>query len=90
MPLFNWSVGVCLRVCDNEFVVSTDCESCTRPISANPVSMDASEYGLTRVTWFFARRLQVVAIVGLMWVGRRVFGGAGFFRAFHGFAFSNS
>ena len=40
--------------------------------------MEAGEYGLTRVTWFFARRLQVVAIVGLMWVGRRVFGGADF------------
>ena len=32
-------VGVGVRVCDIEFVVFTDCESCTRPISTNSVSM---------------------------------------------------
>ena len=41
------SVSACVT-----FVVFTDCESCTRPISTNPVSMEAGEYGLTRVTWF--------------------------------------
>ena len=30
------------------FVASTDGESCTRPISTNPGSMEAGEYGLTR------------------------------------------
>ena len=30
------------------FVFLTDCESCTRPISTNPGSMEAGEYGLTR------------------------------------------
>ena len=69
----------CVRVCDIEFVVFTDCESCTRPISTNPVSMEAGEYGLTRGTWFFARRLEVVAVAGLLWLSRCVFGEAGFF-----------
>ena len=36
------------------FVVFTDCESCTRPISG---SMEAREYGLTRGTCFLAFRL---------------------------------
>ena len=79
---------MCVRVCDIEFVVFTDFESCTRPISTNPASMEAGEYGLTRGTWFF--RLEVVTVAGLMWVSWCVFGGAGFFRAFHDFAFSNS
>ena len=70
---------MCVRVCDIEFVVFTDCESCTRPISTNPVSMEAGEYGLTRGTWFFARRLEVVAVAGLLWLSRCVFGEAGFF-----------
>ena len=30
--------------------VFIDCESCTRPISTNPGSMEAGEYGLTRGT----------------------------------------
>ena len=32
------------------FVFFTDCEGCTRPISTNPGSMKAGEYGLTRGT----------------------------------------
>ena len=51
--------GVCVS-----FVVFTDCESCTRPISTNPGSMKAGEYGLTRGTCFVARRLEVVAVAG--------------------------
>ena len=78
------------RLWDIVFVVLTDCESCTRPISTNPGSTEAGEYGLTRGTCFFARRLEVVAVAGLMWVSWCVFGGAGFFRAFHEFAFSIS
>ena len=65
-------------MCDIEFVIFTDCESCTRPISTNPVSMEASEYGLMCGTCFFARRLEVVGVAGLMWVSWCVFGGAGF------------
>ena len=52
--------------------------------------MEVGECGLTRGTWFFARPLEVVAVVGPMWASWCVFGGVGFFRAFHEFAFSNS
>ena len=48
------------------FVAFTDCESCTRPISTNPGPMEAGEYGLTRGTSFIARRLEVVAVAGLL------------------------
>ena len=58
------------------FVVFTDCESCTRPISTNLVSMEAGEHGLTRGTWVFARRLEVVAVAGLLWIAWFVLGGA--------------
>ena len=60
------SVCVPVRVCDIKFVVFTDCESCTRPISTNPGYMEAGEYGLTRGTCFVARRLEVVAVAGLL------------------------
>ena len=46
---------MCVRVCDIEFVVFTDCEGCTNPISTNPGSMEAGEYVLTRGTWVSAR-----------------------------------
>ena len=55
----------------------TDCESCTRPISTNPRSMEAGEYGLTRGTCFVARRLEVVAVAELLWISRCVLGAAG-------------
>ena len=64
------------------FVVFTDCESCTRSISTNAVSMEAGEYGLTRGTWFFARCLEVVAVAGLLWISWCIFGGADFFSVF--------
>ena len=51
---------------------------------------EAGEYGLTRGTCFVARRLEVVAVAGLLWISLCVLGGAGFFRDFHEFAFSNS
>ena len=57
------SVSVCVTC-----VVFTECKSCTRPISTNPLSTEAGEYGLTRGTWVFARRLDVVAVVGLLWI----------------------
>ena len=68
-------LSVCVSVCGT-FVVFTDCESCTRPISTNPAFMEAGEYGLTRGTCFVARRLEVVAVAWLLciswcvWVGR--------------------
>ena len=46
----------------------TDCESCTRSISTNPGSIEAGEYGLTRGTCFIERRLEVVAVAGLLWI----------------------
>ena len=72
--LFRLSACVCVSS-----VVFTDCESCTTPISTNPVCLEAGEYGLTCGTWCFARRLEVAAVAGLMWVSWCVFGGAGFF-----------
>ena len=66
------------------FVVFTYCESCTRPISTNPGSMEAGQYGLTRVTCFLAWRLELDAVAGLLWMDFVVrFGwGGGFFRVF--------
>ena len=61
------------------FVVFTDCENCTRPISTNPGSMEAGEYGLTRGTCFFTSHLEVVAVtgccgfLGVFWAGRDSF-----------------
>ena len=41
----------------------------SRPISTNPGSMDEEcEYGLTSGTWFTVRRLEVVAVAGLLWI----------------------
>ena len=64
------------------FVVFTNYESCTRPISTNSGFMEAGEGGRTREAFFVAVCVEVVAIDGLMWVSRCVFGGAGFFRVF--------
>ena len=73
------SVCVCLCVCVT-FVVFTVCESSTKPISTSPGSMEASEYGLTRGTCFVARRLEVGAVSGLLWISWWcVLGAAGFF-----------
>ena len=78
-----------LCVCET-VVVFTDCESCTRPISTKPGSMEAGEYGLTLGTCFVrktsrggrGRRDAVVFIV--------CFGCGGFSGVFHDFTFSNS
>ena len=66
MPLFDLSVAMCVLVCDIELVALTDCESCTRLISTNPGSMESGEHGLTCGAWVFARRLEVVAVAGLL------------------------
>ena len=72
-------MSVCLSVCACvTFVAFTDCESCTRPISTNAGSMEAGEYGLTRGTCCVARRLEVVAVAGLVWISWCVLGGADF------------
>ena len=40
-----------------------------RPVSTNPGCMEEGcEYGLTRGTCFVARRLEVVAVAGLLWI----------------------
>ena len=52
--------------------------------------MEAGEYGLTRGTCFVARRLEVVAVAGLLWISWCVLGAAEFFRVLDEFSFSNS
>ena len=66
------------------FVVLTDCESCTRPISTNPGSMEAGGYGLSCETCFVACRLEVVAVAGLLWISLYALSAAGF-RVFFSF-----
>ena len=58
---------VCLSVYVT-FVVFTDCESCTRPISTKSASIEAGNHGLTRGMCFVACRLEVVAVAGLLWI----------------------
>ena len=41
--------------------------------------MEAAEYGLTCEGCFIARRLEVVAVAGLLWISWCVLGGADFF-----------
>ena len=50
--------------------------------------MEAGEYGLTRGTCFVARRLEVVAVAGLLWISWCVLDAAGFvfFRSFFFFS----
>ena len=67
------SITVCVT-----FVVFTDCESCTRPISTSLASMEAGEYGLTRRTFFSAHRLELFAVAGLLWISWCVLGAADF------------
>ena len=87
MPLLI-SLSVRRSVCVT-FVVFNDHESCTKPISTNPGSMETGEYGLTRGTCFVVCRLEVVAVAGLLWISWYVLGAVGF-RVFYEFAFSNS
>ena len=68
--LIGLPVGLCVT-----FVVFSDCESCTMPISTNPGSMEVGEYGLTRGTCFIARRLELVSVAGLLWISWCVVGG---------------
>ena len=59
-----------------------DCKSCIRPISTNSGSIEAGEYELTRGTCFVARRLEAMAVAGLLWISWCVLGGADFFVIF--------
>ena len=52
--------------------------------------MEAGEYGLTRGTCFVARRLEVVAVAGQLWISRFVLGAAGFRVFFFSFFSSNA
>ena len=79
VPSFNLSVRLSVSVCVT-FIAFTDCERCTRPISTNPGSVEAGEYGLTRGTCFVARRLEVVEVAGLLWTSWCVLDAAGVFR----------
>ena len=63
---------------DIEFVVFTDCESCMRPISTNPGSMEAGDHGLTRGTCFLACRFELDALAGVLWISWCVSGRADF------------
>ena len=56
--LINLSVCASASVCVT-FIVFTDCESCTRPISTISGSMESGECGRRRGTCFAARRLEV-------------------------------
>ena len=60
----------------------TDGESCTRPISTNPGSMEAGELGLTRGACLDASRLELDAVAGLLWISWCVVNGADFFVVF--------
>ena len=44
--------------------------------------MEAGEYGQTRVICFVARRLEVVAVAGLLWISWCALDGANFFLFF--------
>ena len=48
---------------------------------------EAREYGLTRATCFAARRLELVAVAGRLWISLCVLGGADIFRFFFRFVF---
>ena len=56
-------------------------------MSTNPESMEAGKCGRTRGTCFIARRLEVVAVVGLLLISWCVLGGADFFEFFSIFVF---
>ena len=81
MPFFFLSVFASVSVCV-AFIVFTDCESCTRPISTNPASMEAGQYGLRRGTCFLACSLELDAVAGLLWISWCFLGGADFFPVF--------
>ena len=67
-----------------------DSERCTRPISTNPGSMEAGEYGLTRGMCFVASSLEVVAVAGILRTSWCVLDAAGFRLVFFFILFSSN
>ena len=55
-----------------------NCDSCIRPISTHPGSVEAGVYGLTRGMSFVARHFDVVEVAGLLWISWFVLGGVDF------------
>ena len=92
MACCKWPAASLRLPCLIYLSTSTDCEGCTRLICTNPGSMGASEYGLTRGTCFVARRLEEVAVAGLLWTSWCVLSGADFFlcECFRFFSSSNA
>ena len=85
-------MSVCLSVCPSvcvcvTFTVLSDCEYCTRSISLSSEFIEAGDYWLTRGTCFVARRLEVVAVTGMLWISLCVLGVADFYYAFLFFYF---
>ena len=76
-PAASWQASRVVHVSIGH-VVFTDFESCPRPISTDPGSMEACKYGLTRRMCFVARRLEVVAAAGLLWISWCVLNVVGF------------
>ena len=77
-------LSVYLSVVCVTFIAFTDCESCTRPISTNPASLEAGEYGLRVDAWDLvfrppsrSSRGRRAAVDSLVY-----FGWGGFLRAF--------
>ena len=69
MPSFDLSVCLSSRRCACvTFVFFDVCESCAWPISISTGSMGAGEYGLTHGTCFPSCRLELVAVVNLLWI----------------------
>ena len=79
------SVFVCAT-----FAIFTDLVSCTTPISTNSGSMEAGKYRPTRGTCFVARRFEVVAVAGLLWISWCVLGGAEFLVFYSNLFFSSN
>ena len=75
-------VCLCVSVCNIRRFTLIARAVYTRPISTNPGSMEAEQYGLTRGTCFLACRLELDAVAGLLWISWCVFGGADFFSVF--------
>ena len=72
LPLFNLTVCLCTAYVKHSLFLLN------ARAYANPGSMEAGKYGLTRGMCFVARRLEVVAVAGLLWISWCGLGGAGF------------
>ena len=60
--------AIMMPPCLRYLSTSTECEGGTGPISTNPGSTQACEYGLTHGRYIVARRLEVATVAGLMWI----------------------